>query len=405
MRLSRLAFCAALALAPDAASADVVTVVADKDGTLYETVDGAVANAQGQYFFAGRNFSGQYRRALISFDLAGVIPVGSTVNSASLELFMSKTTASTQPVALHRSLAEWGEATSMAFGEEGGGAAAVDGDATWIHRFRPATFWATAGGDFAALSSAQTPVAGAGTYQWAGLSADVQSWVDAPANNFGWFVLGGENSSGSAKRFDTKENSDPSHWPMLTISFDPPANVYPSFCFGDGGDQAGCADCPCGNNTPSAGSGGCLNISGSSATLSASGVPSLTADSLRFTLAGANPSTLTLLISGDSQAPAAAANPCFGMASGIVLPGLNGLRCVVTNFRRHGGRMTDTSGSVGASTAGWGTPDGPAGGLISAGGFTSGQTRHFQVIYRELPFAVCLQNLNTSQGVSATFVP
>ena len=48
--------------------------------------------------------------------------------------------------------------------------------------------------------------------------ADVQAWLDNPASNFGWLVLGDETAIATAKRFDTRESASP---PMLTIEFIP----------------------------------------------------------------------------------------------------------------------------------------------------------------------------------------
>src|SRR5438105_5696276 len=44
--------------------------------------------------------------------------------------------------------------------------------------------------------------------------ADVQLWLDNPASNFGWLVLGDESDIATAKRFDTRESASP---PVLTI--------------------------------------------------------------------------------------------------------------------------------------------------------------------------------------------
>ena len=49
--------------------------------------------------------------------------------------------------------------------------------------------------------------------------ADVQSWLDNPANNFGWLVLGDESAVLTAKRFDTRESAIP---PVLTIQYTAP---------------------------------------------------------------------------------------------------------------------------------------------------------------------------------------
>ncbi|MEM7518459.1 MAG: hypothetical protein AAF368_16240, partial [Planctomycetota bacterium] len=178
-----------------------------------------------------------------------------------------------------------------------------------------------------------------------------------------------------------------------------------SFCFGDGGDQLGCTDCPCGNNAPPGTVGGCLNPAGTSASLLPSGSPNVTADTLRFDMSGGEPSSFGILSSGNSLAPAGAANPCFGLNSGIVSPTLDGLRCAVQGVQRHGTRAIDANGDVGMTTSGWGPPSGPPGGLISQGGFVAGQTRHYQVIYRVLPSEGCLTGQNTSQAVTVVFEP
>ena len=185
-------------------------------------------------------------------------------------------------------------------------------------------------------------------------------------------------------------------------AIDETANRY---CSGDGGDQLGCTNCPCGNNTMPGTIGGCLNGASTRAILGATGLASVSADTLRFQVVGANPSTFGVLTSGDNRAPNNPASPCFGLDSGIQSASLDGLRCVVGAVQRHGARSSDVAGDIGISTPGWGPPNGPAGGLIAQGGFTAGQTRHYQVIYRELPTLVCMTGQNTSDACSVTFVP
>ena len=79
------------------------------------------------------------------------------------------------------------------------------------------------------------------------LVADVQDFIDNPANNFGWIIIGDENFSGTAKRFDSREISDPTLRPMLTVEFSPPdetcclqpigacANLLAADCLAAGG--------------------------------------------------------------------------------------------------------------------------------------------------------------------------
>ncbi len=99
-------------------------------------------------------------------------------------------------------------------------------------------------------------------------------------------------------------------------------------------------------------------------------------------------------------------NPCFGMNSGAQAMQFDGLRCAVTNTRRHGGRSADAMGDVGVTNAPWGGEGNPMVGIANAGtGFVAGQTRYFQVINRDDPLLSCMRGLNTSQAVEVTFTP
>jgi spore coat protein A len=207
---------------PEAARATVVTLPAAKDNTLYESATGALSNGAGEYLFTGRTKDGLVRRAVLAFDVASVIPAGSTINSVTLSLHASRNANTVLRVTtVHRVLADWGEGASNATQNEGEGAPAATGDATWLRRFHPATPWTAAGGDFAATASASTVITGNATYAWtsAGLVADVQSWLDAPAGNFGWLVRGDESVSETAKRLDSRENGQAASRPALVIDY------------------------------------------------------------------------------------------------------------------------------------------------------------------------------------------
>ena len=121
---------------------------------------------------------------------------------------------------------------------------------------------------------------------------------------------------------------------------------------------------------------------------------------------GAVPTSFAVLTSGDAVAPQNAANPCFGLNSGVQAAVLDGLRCAVQSTQRHGGRPVAADGTVGMGlTNGWGPPNGPPGGLANQGGFVAGDTRFYQVFYRELPGTVCLTEQNTTQAEGVTFTP
>ena len=203
------------------ASAAIIVLNPSKDNTLYEydPAEGDTSNALGLHFFSGETGMGELRRGVVAFDIAGHIPAGSTVTAVSLSMNMSRTAVETaRTVELHKLLADWGEGTSDAPGEEGDGAPATSNDATWRHRFFDTIFWTNEGGDFSATITASQSVGAIGQYTWTSVQmvADVQEWLDNPARNFGWLVLGDETAIATAKRFDTRESASP---PVLTIQY------------------------------------------------------------------------------------------------------------------------------------------------------------------------------------------
>jgi spore coat protein A len=238
---------AACLLLAGAVRADLVDVGASADNTLFSDgfdpgdPNGELSNGAGFYMFAGAtkdNGPGSLlvRRALLAFDVAGAIPAGSTVNSVTLTLYMSRSRTQNETVDLHRVLADWGEGTSDAADEEGKGAPATAGDATWGWRIWPTTPWTTPGGDFDPTPSASATVGGQnGFYSWTStqLAVEVQSWLDTPTSNFGWILIGNEIDSRVVKRFNTSESSDANRRPKLTIDFTPPS-LTGACCAADG---------------------------------------------------------------------------------------------------------------------------------------------------------------------------
>ena len=203
---------------------EVVSIGPTKDNTLYENTAGLIGNGSGQYFFTGRTGSGEIRRGVIAFDIARSIPAGSRVTNATLTLHLSREPGIGGPesIELHRVLADWGEGTSDAPANEGGGTPATPGDATWIHTFSDTGFWSSPGGDFSQTVSASQAVDAIGFYTWSGpgLVADLQSWLDNPQDNFGWIMTGNESAPLTAKRFDTRENAETSFRPQLSVEYE-----------------------------------------------------------------------------------------------------------------------------------------------------------------------------------------
>jgi hypothetical protein len=214
-----------LAIVSDATVVPVV-LDAEKDASIYEEGNGTDANGSGSYLFTGRTAAqggSAERRALLSFPIAASIPEGSTIASVSLEVTMSKTISGAQVVGLHRLLEGWSEGPSNPSGNEGGGATGVAGDVTWIHREFPDSLWSTPGAAFVQSASATLQVADVGGYTFSStpqLVDDVQDWLDDPSSNHGWVLVVDAPPTGSAKRFDSRENATASNRPKLTISYE-----------------------------------------------------------------------------------------------------------------------------------------------------------------------------------------
>lgn len=205
--------------------ADVVVFLPALDATLYESSTGQLANGAGEWFFAGRNNQGLRRRGLLEFDFSGFVDslggASIVVNSVRLELVLSQGGGDPTTVALHRVTTAWGEGTSDAPGNEGAGAPATPGSATWLNTFFDGEFWSTPGGDFVATSSASLGLGanGACLLSSEGMRQDVVAWLADGSINFGWILIGDESQNGTARRFDSRQNADPLGRPRLVLDY------------------------------------------------------------------------------------------------------------------------------------------------------------------------------------------
>jgi hypothetical protein len=224
----------ALALSAMAAAAqDVERVLAPvQDTSIFNGEPGSsgLSDGRGESLWLSVIASGLNRRALLKFDLSA-IPPGSKVRQVTLSLYELRA-RDEHAVRVHRLLESWGEGASNA-GGSGTGAAAQPSDATWTHRFHPGTLWSTPGGLFETQASASVLVGAPNQrYSWSGqlpaqggpaprIVQDVQGWVDAPAANHGWILIGAEDGLQNAKRFNSRENAvEP---PRLVVRYEPAA--------------------------------------------------------------------------------------------------------------------------------------------------------------------------------------
>lgn len=232
--LHEMASCGMLVLAgvcmlglPATARGEVEHFYPSKDATLLEDSNGSVANALGDLFAGRSRRTGDLKRSLLAFDLAGTIPAGATIDSVTLRLRVDKSESGSISFSLHELLANWGEGTSNA-GNSGEGTNATNGDATWLHTFYSGSLWTNPGGDFEPVASAIQTVGNEGLfYTWGStpdLVGDVQGWLDDPGSNYGWALIGNESASADrmTKRFNSGEDSNSAYWPMLTVEYTAP---------------------------------------------------------------------------------------------------------------------------------------------------------------------------------------
>lgn len=199
-----------------------------KDNTLYETIDGSTSNGAGNRVFIGKNANNALRRAVLEFDLTD-LPVTAVIESVQLDLTVIDIPGSavSGTANIHFVTAEWGAAGSDG---SGNGAPSQTGDATWLHRFYDTDNWNTAGGDFMGKASAFTSFTDTDTSlsftSNNNLIADVTTWVQNPADNHGWIILGDEVNLGNARSLGSADNGNVAARPVLTIEYQDPDLIF-----------------------------------------------------------------------------------------------------------------------------------------------------------------------------------
>ncbi len=203
-------------------TATVVTIDLDAtaDATLYP--DAISANGAGDHVFVG-TVAGSAplpRRGVLRFDV-GSLPSEAVVLEVMLLLEITRAPfiGPAASFAVHRLTRAFDEGTTDAEANEGTGAPAAAGDATWTHARWPSDAWTTPGGDFDPVPSgvddplvAEPSVALVGD----GLASDVRRWrAGEPAH--GWIVLGNESLTRTVRRFGSRTHPEPDRRPRLRV--------------------------------------------------------------------------------------------------------------------------------------------------------------------------------------------
>ncbi len=164
--------------------------------------------------FAGNtdNGVGSARRALMRFDLS-TIPPGSVINSVTLSMTVTRGSNHVDSIfTLHPVTSAWVEGTAGC-GTRGGGQGAPTAGG--------GTTWNTMPGFGAASGSTLINNTSPG-WSSASMAGDVQGWLDNPATNNGWILIGDETIPTSTRRFDSREGGSP---PSLLVDFTPTGAV------------------------------------------------------------------------------------------------------------------------------------------------------------------------------------
>jgi hypothetical protein len=155
-----------------------------------------------------------------------------------------------------------------------------------------------------------------------------------------------------------------------------PVGVGTNFCFGDGSGTA----CPCGNASNASDESGCMNSLGQAGKLRALGLASIANDTL--TLNGSQmPNSSALYFQGTTRQ-----NGGMGVTFG------DGLRCAGGSILRLSTKMNTGGGSQ--------YPTGADLPISQRGNLAPGDTRHYQVWYRNAASFCTASTFNLTNGVT-----
>lgn len=227
---------------PLAASGDSITLAPDADTSLFSSAPDH--NLGANLSLAAGNTSGASpTRGLVRFNPAAAIPAGARILRATVQFHVVRAPVLPSPATfqLHRVLVQWGEGTGGSGVGTGTGSLAGPGEATWISRLHGTAAWSLSGGapgvDFTANASgsadslALEPVLFPSTDE---LVADVQTWVNDPAANFGWLLKEQfEGGDSTARRFASRE--DAVNAPSLILEYVSETPLKISLAPGDNG--------------------------------------------------------------------------------------------------------------------------------------------------------------------------
>lgn len=221
-----LAICVGVLAAATSASALTKVLKQGVDGytrcsDTYIDVDSPASNFGGLWYMHLYMRGHHPERSIpIRFDLSGVIPSGSVIQSATLSVWLYQVVDMTSgdwlevgPYRL-RDYRDW-----------------VESQATW-NVFKGTTYWSTAGCENTSWDRLSSPdsylyfynTSTVNTYYNWNVTASVQAWI-AGAQNHGWLLRAVEHDGGNeGLSFNAKESAE-AYRPYLTIVYEAPSSA------------------------------------------------------------------------------------------------------------------------------------------------------------------------------------
>ncbi len=203
-----------LILQPSPVFATSATYTTTADSYIYENEPtanyGGATALQVASYKTGANLRNKH--TLVKFDLSS-IPAGATIESATLQLYMTAPPDSTdRTYDAHRVTADWTEGTGTA-------ASPGTSDVTWDNR-TTGTAWTTAGGDFNLTPTASTAT-GTTPNVWLSwdITADVAAWYEATASNYGILVKDATEDSKTIYEASFASRESGSNVPELVVTY------------------------------------------------------------------------------------------------------------------------------------------------------------------------------------------
>jgi uncharacterized repeat protein (TIGR01451 family) len=186
--------------AGNGASTGSVSLVTTGDVPIYQPNPTTNYASQTYLWTGGLNY---LENSLMQFDLS-TVPVGATIDSASLRLNKIGQYGTMGSVSAHRITAPW-----------------LESQATWNNRLT-GTPWSTSGGSYNSTAEASLVMGANGVYNWS-LTTLAQGWLNGSMANNGVLIRQVNQAVEGGSQFDSREATTVANRPRLNVDYTIPA--------------------------------------------------------------------------------------------------------------------------------------------------------------------------------------